>query len=323
MTGTWLELFRNSLFRSGVLGRGQIESASLLNEAQQTAKLLLDELDGEGLSLPVVSTEINFNTVPNQAKYGLGGPFDAGTSDESVTIALGLVTWPTVAGGFPFVEGQIVTALQAADDPSVYMKGKVVSFNGTALVVNVTEIAGSGGYTTWFFTVSMFRPETILGGRLQTAGGANPTYNRIFSMDYTEYKLNISTPQNPGMPSNYSLNQGWPIADLYFYPSPSQIWLITLVCKLRWADTVSDPMNSVNSVAEVPSGYTNAFTDILALRLAENNRLETPTLQSKAYKGKYLMAAYTWGQMDGSSGGMGDPFPSNTLVAGSNPWGSR
>lgn len=245
MTGTWEEIFTNSLFRAGILGRGQIMTASMLAEAQSTMKLLLDELDGEGLALPVMSIDVAFNTVVNQEKYVLGkGVFDP--------------------------------------------------------------------------PANPIRPETVLTGTVEIESGLQPVVVPLSPMAFVNYRT-IPSPKVTGQPFQYSINPKWPQSDLYLYPVPSQIWPINLTCKVRWVDTVGDPACNICAIAQLNSGFTNALTDIQALRLAENNRLETSTLQKKADKGKYLMTQQMWNQHPDLESRAPDAFPWTLVQAGTNP----
>ncbi len=72
MDWTWDEIYRESLFRSGVKGDDQVVDASMLAKARRTASTVLDMLDGEGIALPLFDTDIEFPTVPGQNKYVLG-----------------------------------------------------------------------------------------------------------------------------------------------------------------------------------------------------------------------------------------------------------
>jgi hypothetical protein len=72
MIWTWQEIMSLAVVRSGLLGRGQVASASLQGDAMKMAGLILDEWDGKGLSLPDISVDVTFNTVAGQAKYLLG-----------------------------------------------------------------------------------------------------------------------------------------------------------------------------------------------------------------------------------------------------------
>jgi hypothetical protein len=243
MQWTWDEVYRESLFRSGVKGEDQDVDPSMLAKARRTALTVLDKLDGEGISLPVFSLDVEFICVPNQEKYVLGTGSDASPA-------------------------------------------------------------------------SPYRPETIITAQVQIAQGAQPVYMPLGPLDFRDYR-NISVPKTVSQPFQYSVDPKWPQADLYLYPTPSQAYPVRLTCKLKWADVMGAPVDSV--IAQLPSGYLNGFIDILALQLAKNERLATQDLKNSAMQGKYTMAAATWQQVPDIKGRTVDAWSWDLVKAGSNP----
>ena len=73
------------------------------------------------------------------------------TSTSSNSVALGAKTF-TVTAGKAFAAGQTILIDSDADKTN-YMKGKVTSYSSTTLIVNVTELGGSGTKTDWDITV--------------------------------------------------------------------------------------------------------------------------------------------------------------------------
>ncbi|MES2367605.1 MAG: hypothetical protein V4563_17145 [Pseudomonadota bacterium] len=249
MASTWEEIFSDSLSLAGILGQGQIIDAAMLDSAKVRAKNLLDELDGEGIALPVFSTDVEFDTVSGQNKYVLGTG-----SDTSPANAI--------------------------------------------------------------------RPETIIDGEIEIQPGAQPVYLPLTEGTFPQYRKYISVPNNPGQPWNYYLNPGWPQADLYVWPTPNQVWKLRFTCKLKWVDTLGlDPTVSVYSDAALPSGFTNAFTNMLAYKLATWRRLGTEELKNASTQGKFVMATYTWRQNYALRKVANAPtaFPWNIIRAGMNP----
>lgn len=245
MAWTWEDILTDSLSLSGILGQGQIVDSALMNNAKQRASRLLDKLDGEGIALPVFSTDVQFNTVPGQERYVLG----------------------------------------VGADP---------------------------------LPASIVRPETIINGQIRISGGAQPVYLPLTPLTFPGYR-NTAVPKNQSQPIYYSLNPSWPQAELFLWPTPSQIWQIRFTCKVKWIDVVTNPETNVFSYAELPSGYTNAFTDMLAYELARWRRLSTEDLKNKATEGKYFMMAQSWVKVD-VAGGLSNAFPWNIVYAGMNPW---
>lgn len=84
MDWTWSQVFSLAQVQSGLLGRGQVANASLLNDSVLMASLLLDEWDGQGLALPDINTAVTFNTVAGTALYTLGK--DASQNPGSTSI---------------------------------------------------------------------------------------------------------------------------------------------------------------------------------------------------------------------------------------------
>lgn len=74
------------------------------------------------------------------------------TSATSLTIGLGTKTFTTQASK-GFVANQFFSAISSANNAN-YMHGTVTSYSGTSLVVNVTDIGGSGAHTDWTLSVS-------------------------------------------------------------------------------------------------------------------------------------------------------------------------
>ncbi len=245
MAWTWEDILTDSLSLSGILGQGQIADSPMMASAKQRASRLLDKLDGKGISLPVFSIDILFNTVSDQERYVLG--------------------------------------------------------TGTDLS-----------------PASAVRPETIINGQLQIQGGSQPTYLPLTKMDFPVYRDKLLVPRNLSQPIYYALNPAWPQAELYLWPVPNQVWQVRFTCKVKWIDVVTNPQTNVFSYAELPSGYSNAFTDMLAYELAMWRRLETNDLKNKAKDGEYLMTQQSWYTPDISDNG-GDAFPWNVTRAGMNP----
>lgn len=244
MDWTWEGIEREALFRSGILGLGQIPSAENFQLAERSLCLLLDELDGQGLALPDFDAQIQFSTVADQAEYLLG----PGT-------------------------------------PNAY------------------EV----------------RPETIVTATVNTSGGPVATWLTMFQIPFPDYQM-IPVPSTSGQPWNYAVNETWPQMGLWLYPTPSGVYPIKLTCKVKWATTVGWSDLNPFAVAEVPSGYAAALVDMLALKLAELVRMDTPTLQNKARNGRSMIALAVANQSRAAGNQMPvGLFSWNILKAGYNP----
>lgn len=89
------------------------------------------------------------------------------TSTTSLLIAAASKTFVTQSGK-QFAAGQFVLASSAAD-PANYMHGQVTSYAGTSLVVNVTNVGGSGTLADWNLSISGSRGAS----GTSSAGGSN------------------------------------------------------------------------------------------------------------------------------------------------------
>lgn len=246
MTWTWGEIVSLALFRSGLVGAGQIPNGAATKQGFDCLELLLDEWDGEGLALPDYRTDLLFDTTSNVFKYWLG------TGSETAAIP--------------------------------------------------------------------YRPEQIIQAEIQvnTIPNGEAVWLPLAPISYQTYRKQ-SVPSTQSQPCNYSVNQKWPQAEFYLYPNPNQVFTIRLEAKLKWAATVGDPTCSPCSEAEIPSGYTTALVDNLALKIAQNNRLETSVLELKAKKGRFLVTTYVQTQVPDLEDIGGDAFSWNIINAGRNP----
>lgn len=163
------------------------------------------------------------------------------------------------------------------------------------------------------------RPETIVTATctITTSPTARVTMAEI---PYPQYAM-IPVPYTESQPYNYAINATWPQMGLYLYPTPNAVYPITLTCKVKWASTVGDPDLNPFSEAEVPSGYVAALVDNLALKLAENWRLETPILENKARNGRSMiaLAVYQQNAMAAQNAVPTGIFSWNIITAGRNP----
>lgn len=246
MTWTWGKIVSLALFRSGLVGAGQIPTTAANKQGFDTLELLLDELDGEGLALPDYPTDLVLSTVANEYIYYLG-------------------------------QGNQTSAIP-------------------------------------------LRPEQIISAEIQVSLTPNsqPVWLPLQPLSFKSYKK-ITVPSNQGQPQQWAINQKWPQSELYLWPNPNQVYQIRIHAKVKWASSVGDPECNPCAVAEIQSGYVTALVDVLALKLAENNRLETSTLQNKASKARFLMTTYVAPQIPDVEGMGPDAYSWNIIRAGSNP----
>lgn len=74
------------------------------------------------------------------------------TSSTSLAIAIASKTF-TCTAGKQFAAGQFISAVSAANNAN-FMHGQVTSYSGTTLIINVTDIGGTGTKTDWLLSVS-------------------------------------------------------------------------------------------------------------------------------------------------------------------------
>ena len=111
------------------------------------------------------------------------------TSTSSNSISLGGKTF-TVQSGLSYTPTQDITIVF---DLSNHMHGQVTSYSGTTLVVNITDITGSGTYTSWTINVG-----GVIGGTaLQIANNLSDVASASASL------ANIG-----GVPTNRAITSG-------------------------------------------------------------------------------------------------------------------
>lgn len=167
-------------------------------------------------------------------------------------------------------------------------------------------------------TAYAVRPETIITATCTIA--SNPvTRITMAEIPFPMYQT-IPVPSTQSQPWNYAINPTYPQMEFWLYPSPNAVYPITLTCKIKWEDTVGEPSLNPFEVAEVPSGYPTALVDNLALKIAENYRLDTTTLINKARNSKAMMGQTVGNQNSLANKGIPQGlFSWNIMTAGRNP----
>lgn len=106
----------------------------------------------------VVTT--NADAAAAAASAVLAGSALTATSTTSNTIGISSLTFTTQASK-NFFPGQFMIAASNANDAN-YVHGQVTSYSGTTLVINVTDIGGSGTHNDWNISVSGPGPNVSL-----------------------------------------------------------------------------------------------------------------------------------------------------------------
>lgn len=229
-------------------------------------------------------------------------------------------------------QGQLITAALFNDAKTRAknlldeLDGEGIALPAFSVDVEFDTVPGQGKYVLGTGSdaspANAIRPETIIDGEIEINSGAQPVYLPLTSITFPQYRHNISVPNNLSQPWNYAFNPKWPQADMYLWPTPNQVWNIRFTCKVKWIDTLGyNPNDNVFSFAELPSGFTNAFTNMLAYKLAKWRRLGTEELKNASDQGKFVMATYTWKQNYALRKTDNAPtaFPWNIIKAGMNP----
>ena len=180
-----------------------------------------------------------------------------------------------VASGEPLDADEAMDAMQALNT----LKGEWNS-QGCTIYANVTEnfpvAAGVAAYTMgpggdW----DTDRPEQIMDNAfVRDSGGTDYDVTRIGEDQYNGYSVKSTSSR----PSSMYLDPTWPLATLYFYPTPDAVYYLYLSSIKPMPD-----FTSLQQVIQLPGQYLSAFKWNLALELApEYERQITPWLLKRA-----------------------------------------
>jgi hypothetical protein len=223
--------------------------------------------------------------------------------------------------------GQVATAAQLVEGEAALnllldeWDGDGMALPSFSTNITFDTVAGVAKYTLGPAGDVSTRPETIVTGTCTIAGGGLITKITMAPMSYPAYTM-IPVPQTQSQPWNYAINETWPQMEFFLYPTPNAVYPIILNCKVKWAATVGDPDLNPFVIAQVPSGYATALVDNLALKMAENYRLETKTLETKAKSARNMIALAVGGQNAAAAALQELPigiFSWNIITAGKNP----
>ena len=222
--------------------------------------------------------------------------------------------------------GQVVSAILMSDGKKALSlllddwDGAGLALPNFSTNINFTTEAGRAQYLLGPGSPNdvAVRPETIVTATCTIA--TNPvTRVTMAPMSYPDYTM-IPVPSTESQPYNYAVNQTFPQMQVYLYPTPVAAYPISMACKVKWAATVGWPDLNPFAEVETPSGYVTALVDNLALKLAENYRLETATLQNKAKTGRSMISLAVAGQNASAAAKLPvGLFSWNILTAGRNP----
>lgn len=196
----------------------------------------------------------------------------SGTSVTSVAIGTGSKSFTTQADKY-FGAGTWVLITSDAN-PANYMHGDVTSYTGTALVVNVTNIGGSGTFTDWTIRVSGTRGATgATGPSLADGDYGDITVSSggtVFSIDdnaVTNAKLSDNAVDTAELVNNAVTNAK--LADM-----------AANTVKVRAAGTSGDPSDLALAASQLLGRGSTG--DIAAIALGTGLALSGTTLSSTA-----------------------------------------
>lgn len=140
-------------------------SSAAADASASAAAALASQSAAETAETNAETAETNAETAATAAAASVAAL--SATSTTSLAIGVGAKTFTTQSGKL-FVAGQY---LQIASDASAlnYMHGTVTSYSGTTLIMNITDIGGSGTLADWNISISGTQGTT---GATGPAGGA-------------------------------------------------------------------------------------------------------------------------------------------------------
>lgn len=127
-------------------------SASAASGSASSASTSASSASTSASSASTSATNASNSAAAAAASAILAGTALTATSTSSLLIATGSKTFTTQANK-NFFAGQFISAASNANSGN-YMHGQVSSYSGTTLIINVTDIGGSGTYADWNIAVS-------------------------------------------------------------------------------------------------------------------------------------------------------------------------
>lgn len=139
----------------------------------------------------------------------------SGTSTSSLLIEVASKTFTTQSGKL-FEDGSWVLIYSYAD-PTNYMHGQVTSYIGTELIVNVTNVGGSGTHSDWVITVAGTRGAVGPTGATGATGPAATTpVVDLGSISGTNNLPNTDTHYKATLTNNTTLTLPTPASGTHF-----------------------------------------------------------------------------------------------------------
>lgn len=225
----------------------------------------------------------------------------------------GLLGRGQVAGA-PLLADSIDMAMLCLDE----WDGQGIALPDLYTTVTFNTVAGTALYHLGTGGAAAVRPETIVTATLTI--NATPAQRvQLTEIPMQEYTL-IPIPSTQSQPFHYAFNPKWPQADFYLYPTPPMAYPVTLNCKVTWATTITTPDINPFAIISAPSGYAAALVSNIALKLAQRNRMETPSLIAEAASARYTLTAQVVTQYRGNSHDVPMGVFSDTIIrSGVNP----
>lgn len=181
-----------------------------------------------------------------------------GTSTTSNTIGTGAKTFTTQTG-LTFVSGGFVVVVDQASSAN-YMHGQVTSYSGSTLILNITDIGGSGTKTAWNILLSGTQGPTGATGATGPTPSATVTTVASSATPTVDLSLNrnfkYTTAQNTTFTFSNPDATGTNCSFAIFLFQDSTGRTITWPGTVRWSNGIVPVLTTANAI------YTLTFSTI-------------------------------------------------------------
>ncbi len=219
--GFWMQSQAAYTNKTLTIGRAKFKNAGCGIHLENSCRARFERVDhaSVGYAIAALDTASELYMAECNADYSLGSGNET-TSVSSVVLGTGSKSF-TITSSLPnFVEGMDVLVQDAANPRTNYGWGRIVSYSGSTLTVNLEGIRGSGTISSWVITSAALNPRlgiamsgtaqvTIGVLRWKVGAGANPT-EFFHSRDNTSGKvvnvgmIIVDDPFLKGLPANFT-----------------------------------------------------------------------------------------------------------------------
>jgi hypothetical protein len=240
---TALDIITRSLRAIGASAPGETIPAADANDAFDMLNDLLSMSSNQTMMVPYI-TEIVFQLQTGIYQYTIG---QGGTIGDTFT--------GSIAVGSTNGTG-ILTVSALASDANIAL-GQFISGSGVTAGTQVIQfITGAGGIGTYEVNISQTVSSTAMQTYYQRPLRINSAYVRVATLDYPVYPLNVENYNQIGLKT---LSGPWPRA-LYYQPASPvgniTFWPVPASGEMHmFAETILQPLNSLNDLITLPQGY--------------------------------------------------------------------